>query len=182
MVQVSVILIIDRSRTPGSLQPLGSFLFTGVAVKELTSPTSLRHWICQKHSQLSLWCLTQAESRSQYSHLESLSRSCLKFRGGNDDGNGIYSSAAEVISNAISFVNPLHGAVAKNARASHTRWDRMCQNSTFNGYDSYFDEVSPIPRKGIQLRSTTPIHIYMAPGRVYKSNFVQFCSVISIAR
>ena len=46
----SIILIIDRSRTPGSLQPLGSFLFTGVAVKELTSPTSLRHWICQKHS------------------------------------------------------------------------------------------------------------------------------------
>ena len=46
----SVILIIDRSRTPGSLQPLDSVLFTGVAVKELTSPTSLRHWICQKHS------------------------------------------------------------------------------------------------------------------------------------
>ena len=46
----SVILIIDRNRTPGSLQPLGSFLFTGVVVKELTSPTSLRHWICQKHS------------------------------------------------------------------------------------------------------------------------------------
>ena len=32
----SITLIIDRSRTPGSLQPLGSFLFTGVAVKELT--------------------------------------------------------------------------------------------------------------------------------------------------
>ena len=46
----SVILIIDRSRTPGRLHPLGSFLFTGVAVKELTSPTSLRHRICQKHS------------------------------------------------------------------------------------------------------------------------------------
>ena len=46
----SIILIIDRSRTPGSLQPLGSFLFTGVAVKELTSATSLRHWIRQKHS------------------------------------------------------------------------------------------------------------------------------------
>ena len=43
----SIILIIDRSRTPGSLQPLGSFLFTGVAVKELTSPTSLVHWICK---------------------------------------------------------------------------------------------------------------------------------------
>ena len=43
----SIILIIDRSRSPGSLQPLGSFLFTGVAVKELTSPTSLRHRICQ---------------------------------------------------------------------------------------------------------------------------------------
>ena len=50
----SIILIIDRSRTPGSLQPLGSFLFTGVAVKELTSPTSLRHWICQKHSHYSV--------------------------------------------------------------------------------------------------------------------------------
>ena len=46
----SIILIIDRSRTPGRLQPLGSFQFTGVAVKELTSPTSVRHWICQKHS------------------------------------------------------------------------------------------------------------------------------------
>ena len=38
--------------------------------------------------------------------------------------------------------------------------------STFNGYDIYFDEVSPIPGKGIQLRSTTPIYISMAPGRV----------------
>ena len=47
----SIILIIGRSCTLGSLQPLGSFLFTGVAVKELTSTTSLRHWICQKHSQ-----------------------------------------------------------------------------------------------------------------------------------
>ena len=46
----SITLIIDRSRATGSLQPPGSFLFTGVAVKELTSPTSLRHWICQKHS------------------------------------------------------------------------------------------------------------------------------------
>ena len=47
---LSLILIIDRGSTPGRLQPMGSFLFTGVAVKELTSPTSLRHWICQKHS------------------------------------------------------------------------------------------------------------------------------------
>ena len=43
-------LIIDRSRTVESLQPLSSFLVTGVDGKELTSPTSLRHWICQKHS------------------------------------------------------------------------------------------------------------------------------------
>ena len=50
VVTFSVILIIGKSRTPGPLQLLGSFLFTGVAVKELTSPTSLRHWICQKHS------------------------------------------------------------------------------------------------------------------------------------
>ena len=32
----------------------------------------------------------------------------------------------EVISNAISFVSPFHGAVAKNAGASHTRWNKMC--------------------------------------------------------
>ena len=44
---LAIILIIVRSRTPGSLQPLGSFLFTVVAVKEFTSPTYLRHWICQ---------------------------------------------------------------------------------------------------------------------------------------
>ena len=43
---------------------------------------------------------------------------------------------------------------------------KCAKNSTFNGYDIYFDEVSPIPGKGIQLRSTTPIYIYMAPGRV----------------
>ena len=53
----SIILIIDRSRTPGRLQTLGSFLFTGVAVKELPSPTSLRHWICQNHSHY-IWLLT----------------------------------------------------------------------------------------------------------------------------
>ena len=45
----SIMLIIYRSRTVESLQPLSSFLFTGVDGKELTSPTSLRHWICQKH-------------------------------------------------------------------------------------------------------------------------------------
>ena len=68
---------------------------TGVAVKKLASPTSLRHWIC--------------------------------FRGGNDDRNpGIYSSPTKVISNAISFVNPFHGAVVKNAHAIHTRWHKMC--------------------------------------------------------
>ena len=35
-----------------------------------------------------------------------------------------YLSPTEVISNAISFVNPLHGAVTKNARESHTRSGR----------------------------------------------------------
>ena len=55
-----IILIINRSRTPGSLQPLGSFLFTGVAVKELTSPTSLRHWICQKHSHYGVYGVSRS--------------------------------------------------------------------------------------------------------------------------
>ena len=49
-----------------------------------------------------------------------------KFRGSNDDRNGIYSSPKEVISSAISFANPLHGTLAKNARASHTTWHKLC--------------------------------------------------------
>ena len=53
----SIILIIDRSRSPGRLQPLGSFLFTGVAVKELTCPTSLRQALDLSKT-LSLRCLT----------------------------------------------------------------------------------------------------------------------------
>ena len=54
-----------------------------------------------------------------------MSRSCLKFRGGNDDRNGIYLYVTEVISNAISLVNPFHGAFAKKcSRESH----EMAQN------------------------------------------------------
>ena len=42
----------------------------------------------------------------------------------NGNGNGIHSSATEVISNGISFVNPFHGACKKCARESH----KMAQN------------------------------------------------------
>ena len=52
-------------------------------------------------------------------------------------------------------------------RARVTQDGTKCaKNSTFNGYDRYFDEVSPIPGKDIQLRSTTSIYISVAPGRV----------------
>ena len=56
-------------------------------------------------------------------------------------------------------------------RARVTRDGAKCaKSSTFKGYDIYFDEVNPIPAKGIQLRSTTPLGLYtglyMAPGRV----------------
>ena len=61
-----------------------------------------------------------------YSHLELLSkrfssRSCYKFRGGNDDRNGIYSTPIQVISDAILTAYPLRGALAKKkcARVSH---------------------------------------------------------------
>ena len=58
-------------------------------------------------------------------------------------------------------------ALLQKMRARVTRDGTKCaKNSTFNGYDTYFDEISPIPRKGIHLRSITPIHIYMDPGRV----------------
>ena len=36
----------------------------------------------------------------------------------------------------------------------------VLKNSTFNGYDMYFDEAYPISGKGIQLWSTIPIYIY----------------------
>ena len=61
----------------------------------------------------------------------------------------------------------LSTALLQKIRARVTQDGTKCaKNSTFNGYDIYFDEVSPIPGKGIQLRFTTPIYIYMAPGRV----------------
>ena len=54
----------------------------------------------------------------------------------------------------------LSTALLQKMRARVTRDGTKCaKNSTF-GYDIYFDEVNPIPGKGIQLRSTTPIYIY----------------------
>ena len=41
--------------------------------------------------------------------------SCFKFRGGNEERNGIYSSPTEVISDAI-FVYPLRGTLARVKR------------------------------------------------------------------
>ena len=80
--------------------------------------------------------------------------SYLKFKGGNVDRNGIYSPLTEIFSNAILFVYPLRGAVAK-MRARH---GSICTNkSTFD----YFDGTNPISGQGIPLRSPTPI---MAPG------------------
>ena len=50
---------------------------------------------------------------------------------------------------------------------------KCAKNSTFNGYDMYFDEVSPIPGKGIQLRSAIPIYIY-----IYISLLVEYKKLI----
>ena len=85
-----------------------------------------------------------------------LFRSCLKFRGGNDNRNGIYSSPTELISDAILFVY-LCVAPWQKMRARVTRDGTICtRNSTFG----YFDGTNPVTGKGIQLRSPTPI---MAP-------------------
>jgi len=63
---------------------------------------------------------TQSSSYSELLSKWLSSRSCLKFRGGNDDRNWIYSSPPEVISDAILFVYPLGGALAeKCTRVSH---------------------------------------------------------------
>jgi len=74
----------------------------------------------------SLRWLTKTESNSQSSHLELLSpkfssRPCPKFRGGNDERNGTYSSSTEVISDAILFIYRYLGPSQK-LRACHTRW------------------------------------------------------------
>ena len=50
------------------------------------------------------------------------------------------------------------------------------KNSTFNGYDIYFDAANPISGKGIQLRSPTLIYIYFS-GRVQKRYFEPFFSI-----
>ena len=78
----------------------------------------------------------------------------------------IYSSSTEVISNAISFVNPFHGAVAKNARESH----EMAQNVLNIAHlmaISIFRCNQPHPWKRYPLTVYYPdLYIYMAPGRV----------------
>ena len=86
-----------------------------------------------------------------YSHLELLSkrfssRPCYKFREGNDDRNGIYSTPIQVISDAILTVYPLRGTLAKKKKmcALVTRDDTIrAKNSTFG----YLDATNPIPGK-----------------------------------
>ena len=86
-----------------------------------------------------------------YSHLELLSkrfssRPCYKFREGNDDRNGIYSTPIQVISDAIltfclSFARRPR---KKKMRARVTRDDTIrAKNSTFG----YLDATNSIPGK-----------------------------------
>ena len=93
-------------------------------IHRTTSPTTLRHWICQKHSnhgdqhqQNQIRCPSQLELLSK----RFSSTPCLKFRGGNDNRNLIYSSPTKVISDAILFIYPLRCVLAKNAPVCHTR-------------------------------------------------------------
>ena len=108
---------------------------------------------------LSLRWLTWSELHSQSLFSELLSkrlssRSCLKFRRGNDDRNWIYLFATEVTFDANLFVSPFRDTLAKNVRACHTRWRNLClRNSIF----VYFDGTNPITGEGIHLRSSTPI-------------------------
>ena len=102
---------------------------------------------------LSLRWLTWSELHSQSLFSELLSkrlssRSCLKFRRGNDDRNWIYLFATEVTSDANLFVSPFRDTLAKNVRACHTRWRNLClRNSIF----VYFDGTNPITGEGIQF-------------------------------
>ncbi|CAH3190973.1 unnamed protein product [Porites evermanni] len=81
-----------------------------------------------------------------------LFRSCIKFREGNDNRNGIYSSPTEVISDAILFVY-LCVVPSQKMQALVTRDGTICtRNSAFG----YFDGTNPITGNGLQLRSPTP--------------------------
>ena len=96
-----------------------------------------------------------------YSHLELLSKSfssrpCYKFREGNDDRNGIYSTPIQVISDAVLTVYPLRGALAKKKCASH----EMTQFVLKIALLAFWMQPTPFLEKA-QLRSLTPI---MAPG------------------
>ena len=102
-------------------------------------------------------------TRHIYSHLELLSkrfssRPCYKFREGNNDRNGIYSTPIQVISDAILTVYPLRGALAKKkcARVSH----KMTQFVLKIALLAIWMQPTPFLEKA-QLRSLTPI---MAPG------------------
>jgi len=94
------------------------------------------------------------------------SRSCLKFRGGNDDRNGIFSSHTEVISDVILLVHLLRGALAKKC-GGVTRNSTICaKNSTFGYIDmepfflakihSYLQSLITISLKAIN--SNRPSH------------------------
>ena len=109
-------------------------------IHRTTSPTSFRHWICQKH--LLQWLTSsKSHSRSLYSGL-----------GSNSDRNGIYSSLTLVISDSIFFVYHLHGALAK-MRARVTRDGVICTKNSPVGING----------RGIQLGSPTLI---MAPDMI----------------
>ena len=94
---------------PSSSQHAQVFLLFDSCERDIHRTTSLT---------LSLQCLIQIESHSQSSRLVLLSktfssRSCFKFRGSNDDRNGIYSSPTKIIADAILFGYPLRSALAK---------------------------------------------------------------------
>ena len=96
-----------------------------------------------------------------------MSRSCLKFRGGNEDRKGIYSSLTEVISDAISFVNPLHGALAKKcAFEAHEMAQTVLKIALLMAM-IYFS-MQPTPSLE---------NIYISPGRVQKRYFEPFFSI-----
>ena len=99
--------------------------------------------------------------------------SCLKFKGGNVDRNGIYSSLTEIFSNAILFVYPLRGAVAK----MRTRHGSICANkSTFD----YFDGNNPISGQGIPLPSPTPLWLLVHMNVTIAKVFVCFFDFFSL--
>ena len=141
-----LLLLTFRPPFPGSF-----FCLNGIFIARHLSPLFVTGFVKLKKKPLTMVinmiriAFTQSSSYSELLSKWLSSRSCLKFRGGNDDSNFLRHLVC------LSFGRgPCSKMYARVTRDG-------AKNSTFG----YFNGTNPATGKGIQLQSPTPI---MAPG------------------